>query len=139
MIRRLWGGEEGDGLTKGCPKGITKGCTNGMTKGVAKGLTKGLTMDSQKDSPEEFQQDTHTEQNKMVCCPVTDRGHGATYVVREKCCFYIGFIRLSAKHVVFTLVLRRLSAKNLKKTCVKSTFFVDNPPGTFSPEEKQRS
>ena len=36
-------------------------------------------------------------------------------VVREKCCFYIGFTRLSAKSVVFTLVLQWLSAKMLVK------------------------
>ena len=36
-------------------------------------------------------------------------------VVREKACFYSGFTRLSAKNVVFTLVLKGLSAKNVKK------------------------
>ena len=45
-------------------------------------------------------------------------------VVREKCCFYIGF----------TKVVR----EKLYKTCVKSTFFVDNPPGMVSPEEEQQ-
>ena len=40
-------------------------------------------------------------------------------VVREKCCFYIGFTR----------VVR----EKPHKTCVKSIFFVDNPPGTVSP------
>ena len=33
-------------------------------------------------------------------------------VVREKCCFFIGFTRLSSKSVVFSLVLQGLSAKN---------------------------
>ena len=40
-------------------------------------------------------------------------------VVREKCCFYIGF----------TKVVR----EKPYKTLLKSTFFVDNPPGMVSP------
>ena len=75
-------------------------------------------------------------------------------VVHEKCCFYIGFTRLSTKRVVFTLVLQgcprkmlflhwfykvvrekycfyigftRVVHENACKTCIKTTFFVDNP------------
>ena len=43
-------------------------------------------------------------------------------VVREKGCFFIGFIRLSAGSVVFSLVLEGLSAKNVKKPVLKQDF-----------------
>ena len=43
-------------------------------------------------------------------------------VVREKCCFYIGFTRVVREKPY--------------KTCVKSTFFVDNPPGMVSGQEQ---
>ena len=43
-------------------------------------------------------------------------------VVRDKCCFYIGFTR----------VVR----EKPDKTCVKSLVFVDNPPGMVSPQQK---
>ena len=45
-------------------------------------------------------------------------------VVREQCCFYIGF----------TKVVR----EKPYRACVKSTFFVDNPPGMVSPPEPRR-
>ena len=46
-------------------------------------------------------------------------------VVREKCCFYIGF----------TKVVR----EKREETCVKTRFFVDNPPGmVWAPEEQKQ-
>ncbi len=45
-------------------------------------------------------------------------------VVREKCCFYIGF--------------RGVVREKREKNSVKTRFFVDNPPGMVSPE-KQRT
>ena len=48
-------------------------------------------------------------------------------VVREQCCFYIGFTKVVHEKPY--------------KTCVKTTFFVDNPPGMVSPpqEPEQKS
>ena len=40
-------------------------------------------------------------------------------VVREQCCFFIGF--------------RRVVREKREKTCAKTRFFVDNPPGMVSP------
>ena len=75
-------------------------------------------------------------------------------VVGEKACFYIGFTRLSAKSIVFTLVLQgcprkvlflhwfykvvrekccfyigftRVVREKREKPCVKTRFFRDNP------------
>ena len=46
-------------------------------------------------------------------------------VVREQCCFYIGF--------------RRVVREKRENTYAKTRFFVDNPPGMVSPQEKQRT
>ena len=46
-------------------------------------------------------------------------------VVRGKCCFYIGF--------------GRVVHENACKTCIKTTFFVDNPPGMVLTEEERRT
>ena len=107
------------------PTTDSEGTHNGLTKDsqrIHNGLTIGLTMDSQwthngltKDS-----QRTHTKiiEKALVLlgCPRKRLFlHWFYKVVREKCCFYNSFIRLSAKHVVFTLVLQGLSAKNLIK------------------------
>jgi hypothetical protein len=67
-----------------------------------KGLTKGPTKDSQKDSQKASQRE------KMMFL------HWFYKVVREKCGYYTGFTRLSAKSVGFSLVLQRLSANMLE-------------------------
>ena len=81
----------------------------------------GLTMDSQWIH-KGLTKDSHKIHTKIIEKALVLLGcprkwlflHWFYKVVREKCCFYIGFIRLSAKNVVFTLVLRRLSRKNMK-------------------------
>ena len=66
--------------------------------------------------------DTHTHTHTHTClwfsygCPRKVLFlHWFYKVVREKGCFYIGFIRLPAGNVVFTLVLQRLPPKMLVK------------------------
>ena len=106
---------------------------------------------------------THTDQNhwKSIGFTRLSAKNVVLYkVVREKCCFHIGFMRLSAKSDVFTLVLQGCPRKVVLlhwfykgcprkvvfyigftkvvrekpyKTRVKTTLFVDNPPGTVSP------
>ena len=76
----------------------------------------GLTMDSQRTHNQ-----THNEivEKALVFlgCPRKMLFlHWFYKVVREKCCFYVGFTRLSANNVVFTLVLQGLSAQNVNKT-----------------------
>ena len=55
---------------------------------------------------------SHSQRTHTRVTPKSLKKHWFCKVVREKGCFYIGFTRLSAKKVVFTLVLQGLSAKN---------------------------
>merc|ERR1712185_795584 len=63
----------------------------------------GLTTDSQwtHNGPTKDSQRTHTG-----FTPKSLKKHWFSWVVREKCCFSIGFTRLSATNVVFPLVLQ---------------------------------
>ena len=88
-------------------------------------------MDSQR-THKGFTKDSHKIHTKIIekalvllGCPLKWLFlHWFYKVVREKCCFYIGFTR----------VVR----EKREKTCVKTTFFVDNPPGMVSPPRRSR-
>ena len=92
----------------------------------------GLTMDSQRIH-KGFTKDSHKIHTKIIEKALVLQGcprkmlflHWFYKVVREKCCFYIGF----------TKVVR----EKREKPCVKTTFFVDNPPGTVWPQRRRRS
>ena len=55
---------------------------------------------------------SHSQRTHTRFTPKSLKKHWFYKVVRDKGCFYIGFTRLSAKKVVFTLILQGLSAKN---------------------------
>ena len=110
---------------------LTIGLTIRLNIGLTIGLTIRLTMDSQW-THKGLTKDSHRIHTKIIekalvllGCPRKRLNlHWFYKVVREQCCFYIGF----------TKVVR---AKP-EKTCVKTIFFVDNPPGTVCPP-KERS
>ena len=89
----------------------------------------GLTMDSQR-THKGLTKDSHRIHTKInekalvfLGCPRKRLFlHWFYKVVREKGCFYTGFIRLSAKNVVFTMVLQGLSTKNIIKP-VQNQYF----------------
>ena len=123
----------GGGLTIGLTIELTIGLTIGLTIILAIGPTIGLTTDSQQthnaltmDSQwthKGHTKDSHRIHNEIIekalvflGCPRKMLFLQWFYkIVRENGCFYIGFVRLSASNAVFTLVLRRLSAKMLVK------------------------
>jgi len=57
-------------------------------------------------------------------------------VVREQCCFHIGFVRSSTKKVLLYTGFTRVAREQLYKTIMKLTFFMDNPPGTIWGQEE---
>jgi len=83
----------------------------------------------------------------------THKGFTMDSVVHDKWCFYTGVDRLPAKSgvfyigfykgcprtVVFYIGCTRVFRGKYYKPCVKSTFFVDNPPGMVSPPEQQQA
>ena len=91
----------------------------------------GLTMDSQW-THKGLTKDSHRIHTKIIEKALVLLGcprkrlflHWFYKVVREKCCFYIGFTRVVREKPY--------------KTCVKTTFFVDNPPGMVSPQEEEQ-
>ena len=93
----------------------------------------GLTMDSQW-THKGLTKDSHRIHTKIIEKALVLLGcprkrlflHWFYKVVREKCCFYIGFTRVVREKPY--------------KTLVESTLFVDNPPGMLLPtEEDQKS
>ena len=91
----------------------------------------GLTMDSQR-THKGFTKDSHKIHTKIIEKALVLLGcprkmlflHWFCKVVREKCCFYIGFAR----------VVRESPCK----TCVKTTFLADNP-GTIWTRRRRSS
>jgi hypothetical protein len=70
----------------------------GQGPGVVRETYKRLHNRIHKRTPKGFTKDSQKDSQMLVL-------HRFYWVVRETYCFYIGFSRLSAKYVVFTLVL----------------------------------
>ena len=91
---------------------------------------KGLAMDSQR-THKGLTKDSHKIHTKIIEKALVLLGcprkmlflHRFYKVAREKCWFYSGFTR----------VVR----EKREQPCAKTRFFVDNPPGMVSPQEKQ--